>query len=910
MKKIGILSVALLLSVVAFSNVTKENNKTSVADLESSTTDFMNEKSNIKKVSLRDAIRKSDLFKASKIYFQTASDAEGYEYLRFAAALRGAYSKVSFTRKIAGLEDKTDEVTTLYKGIAANGKVLYTNGDKLLSENVESTKNYYWACYTIRFKSDSTYKDSDITLTLNVDDKYTDSRTISLNNAKNYVEDNADITINELKTYRMEAENLDFSKAILREDFAAAGRTFIETPTVGEASGGKSICGYKPGSVFEISLNLLKESTLYVTSNMSDTETNYTINDGVKFEMDSTVMTAEDMSFTFHGDPNYWEWKKVVIGKITLPAGEHTFKMTSLTRRPNIDYFDFEVLKYGNQEKEKVLEELVVSSLPTKTKYEAGETFDPTGMVIKAKYSDYTYVDVTNYTIDKTGPLSAADTGITVSYEGKTVIVPIEVGKAYDVTLATLGDHIFEAENIKVDDNWILRSDMAGFGRNFSISNSTASGGYSIERYDVGTKMTIEFYVNEDSTLALQIVASNYTNFTFDEKVEVKIDDTILVSNNPTLGHRYGNDYWNWVDINFDALGLAKGDHVLTIDMKAERPNLDFVNFRITKYGDNSVVLDNVYNKNSKVATVVKEGLVTVEAEEMNIEHWKRASAFDANVQEMATASNGKYLAASSGSAGGNKNYYAEFKINMDFAGKVSFSAAYVQPEGKKTKEMDMTRLYAIMIDGNEVSLDSTKTTLAARDDVTVWDVFNYNLINLDAGEHTVRIELKENLSYAPNIDYVKFDVKKIKTIVNEAGRIKLEAEEMDLSNLVSDGSSLIEEKKADATSGTGSIGHINSGYINISFNVTFDSTLTMKGLFSKYEAHSLKDKVEFKLDGVVVDYDDITLGRAEDGSNDWFNWKEATINFGDLASGAHTLTINFKQGCNFDCATLEFAAK
>lgn len=910
MKKIGIASVAMLLATVGLVNLTNKDNKKIVNDLESSTTDVINEKSNVKKVALKNASSGNDAFNASKIYFQTAQDSEGYEYLRFATALRGSYSRVSYTRHIDGLGDNDSNVSVLYKGIAADGKVSYYDGSGLVDHDVTSTENYYWACYTIRFKSNSTYKDSDITLTLNVDDKYTDSHTISLNNAKNYVEDNADITINELKTYRMEAENLDFSKATLRDDFANAGRTFIETPTVGEASGGKSICGYKPGSVFEISLNLLKESTLYITSSMSDTETNYTINDGVKFEMDSTLMTAEDMSFTFHGHPNYWEWKEVVIGKITLPAGEHTFKMTSVSRRPNIDYFDFEVLKYGNQEKEKVLEELVVGTLPTKTKYEAGEIFDPTGMVIKAKYSDYTYVDVTDYTIDKTGPLSAADTGITVSYEGKTVIVPIEVGKSYDVTLATLGDHIFEAENIKVDDNWILRSDMAGFGRNFSISNSTASGGKSIERYDVGTKMTIEFYVGEDSTLALQIVASNYTNFTFDEKVEVKIDDTILVSNNPTLGHRYDYDYWNWVNVKFEEKQLTKGDHVLTINMKAEHPNLDFVNFRITKYGDKSVVLDNVYNKNSKVATVVKEGLVTVEAEEMNVEHWKRASAFDANVQEMATASNGKYLAASSGSAGGNKNYYAEFKINMDFAGKVEFSAAYVQPEGKKTIDMDMTRLYAIMIDGNEVSLDSTKTTLAAREDATVWDVFNYNLINLDAGEHTVRIELKENLSYAPNIDYVKFDVKKIKTIVNEAGRIKLEAEEMDLSNLVSDGRSLIEEKKVDATSGTGSLGHIVSGYIDIDFNVTFASTLTMQGLFSKYEAHSLKDKVEFKLDGVVVDYDDITLGRAEDGSNDWFNWKEATINFGDLASGVHTLTINFKQGCNFDCATLEFAAK
>jgi len=723
------------------------------------------------------------------------------------------------------------------------------------------------------------------------------------------VEKRIDITINELKTYRMEAENLDFSKATLREDFAAAGRTFIETPTIGETSGSKSICGYKPGSVFEISLKLLEETTLYITSNMSDTELNYKINDGVKFEMDSTVMTAEDVTFTFNGT-NYWEWKKVVIGKITLPAGEHTFKMTSLTKRPNIDYFQFEALKYGNQVKEKVLDSIVVSTLPTKTKYEAGETFDPTGMVIKAKYSDYTYEDVTDYTIDKTEPLTVLDTEVTISYQGKTVVVPIEVGKAYDARITAVGEHIFEAENIKVDDNWILREDMAGFGRNFAIDNATASGGKSIERYEKGTKMTVEFYVGEDSTLALQIAASNYSDFRFDEKVEVKIDNTVLSSDNPTLGHRYDSDYWNWVNVNFDAVELAKGDHTLTINMKDERPNLDFINFRVTKYGDQTAVLDNNYDKDTKVATVVKEGLVTVEAEEMNVEHWKKASAFNDNIQEMATASNGKYLAASSGSVGGNKSYYAEFKINMGFAGKVSFNAAYVQPEGKKSQEMDMTRLYAIVVDGTEVSLDSAKTTLAAREDVTVWDIFNYNTAKLDAGEHTVRIELKENLSYAPNIDYVKLDVKEIKTVINEAGSIKLEGEEMDLSNLVTDGSSPIEGKQHTSTSGTGSVGHINSGYIDIDFNVTFASTLTMKGFFSKYEGDSLKSKVEFKLDGVVVDYDDITLGRADDGSNDWFNWKEATVNFGDLEAGIHTLTINFKAGCNLDYVTLEFAAK
>lgn len=229
MKKIGIFSVALLLSLVTFSNVAKENNKTSFADLESSTTDFMNEKSNVKKVALRNASSGNNAFKASKIYFQTASDSEGYEYLRFAAALRGAYSKVSFTRKIAGVEDKTDEVTTLYKGIAANGKVSFTNGDELVDYDVTSTKNYYWACYTIRFKSDSTYKGSDITLTLNVDDKYTDSRTISLNNAKNYVEDKSvNLNFDQYQNYaNLYGDNSKSSYDLVSKQFAPSGYEYV-----------------------------------------------------------------------------------------------------------------------------------------------------------------------------------------------------------------------------------------------------------------------------------------------------------------------------------------------------------------------------------------------------------------------------------------------------------------------------------------------------------------------------------------------------------------------------------------------------------------------------------------------------------------------------------------------------------
>ena len=95
--------------------------------------------------------------------------------------------------------------------------------------DVTSTKNYYWACYTIRFKSDSTYKESDITITLNVDDNYSDSRTISLNDAKNYVEDkNANLNFDQYQNYaNLYGDHSKSSYDLVSKQFAPSGYEYV-----------------------------------------------------------------------------------------------------------------------------------------------------------------------------------------------------------------------------------------------------------------------------------------------------------------------------------------------------------------------------------------------------------------------------------------------------------------------------------------------------------------------------------------------------------------------------------------------------------------------------------------------------------------------------------------------------------
>lgn len=86
---------------------------------------------------------------------------------------------------------------------------------------------------------------------------------------------------------------------------------------------------------------------------------------------------------------------------------------------------------------EKSVSSISVTTPPAKTEYVAGESFDETGMVVTAVYSDGTSEAVTGYTVDKT-TLSVDDTSVTISYEGKTCTQEITVTEATVAVLLVL----------------------------------------------------------------------------------------------------------------------------------------------------------------------------------------------------------------------------------------------------------------------------------------------------------------------------------------------------------------------------------------------------------------------------------------------------------------------------------------
>lgn len=115
---------------------------------------------------------------------------------------------------------------------------------------------------------------------------------------------------------------------------------------------------------------------------------------------------------------------KVDAGKLALLEGILYGTDGSDPRLPLPD----EVLSIVNG---KEVSSIAVTTAPTKTSYTAGETFDPTGMVITATYADETSEAVTNYTYTPATALATTDEVVTISFSSggvtKTVTQAITV---------------------------------------------------------------------------------------------------------------------------------------------------------------------------------------------------------------------------------------------------------------------------------------------------------------------------------------------------------------------------------------------------------------------------------------------------------------------------------------------------
>lgn len=137
-----------------------------------------------------------------------------------------------------------------------------------------------------------------------------------------------------------------------------------------------------------------------------------------------------------------YQWYTSSGGSLTQIKGASSAAYTPSTEKAGTTLYVLEVTTADSTLKSKeikivvkpVPEKLTITAEPKKTEYKAGENFDPAGMAVTAVYKKDSglspeLLSSSDYTLSPKNNLTAAVTGVTITYMGITVTQPITVGE-------------------------------------------------------------------------------------------------------------------------------------------------------------------------------------------------------------------------------------------------------------------------------------------------------------------------------------------------------------------------------------------------------------------------------------------------------------------------------------------------
>ena len=232
-----------------------------------------------------------------------------------------------------------------------------------------------------------------------------------------------------------------------------------------------------------------------------------------------------------------------------------------------------------------------VATLPTLLEYKVGDTFKTSGLVLNAIYAeDYTEEISEGYTYTPDGALAVTDTEIAVSYQGKTVAIPITVVDPSEVVENT---YTFEAENANLSgtvNNGTFKGKELDCYNIVDVAH--ASGGKMINNMNTAGNV-ISWTVNADKAAQATItiyVAARCTkvdgivygwDVAFDQMYTLSINGEAvlidaIVSPPKGDGVETDNGYYEICTVTAEVT-LAKDENIisLTIPEAAKAGNLD-----------------------------------------------------------------------------------------------------------------------------------------------------------------------------------------------------------------------------------------------------------------------------------------------------------------------------------------------
>ena len=363
------------------------------------------------------------------------------------------------------------------------------------------------------------------------------------------------------------------------------GSTEFELPNVGNWTVTAQLNGESVSEVVNVSGALLYEVDLMITSGIAvttqPTKTTYFI--GEAFDPAGMVVTA-----TFEDDTTENVTEDCTFSPDTMAEG--TQSVTVTYQRAGVQKTTTVAVAV------RTLDHIAVTTAPTKTAYNYGETFNPAGMVVTAYYTDDTSRAVTGYTYSPTGALAMNNTTITISYsEGSVtkqttqaitvakVLASIEIttpptktayfsGETFNPTGMVVTAHYNDGSSAAVSGYTYSPNGALAAGNN-TITVSYSEGGVTRTDTQAITVTTISNTLNSNSWATIKAVSDagqgdNYWD----------VGDTKAI----TINGNVGNTNFSNLSINVYIIGF---------NHNSAREGNNRIHFKIGKIGGTQVAL-------------------------------------------------------------------------------------------------------------------------------------------------------------------------------------------------------------------------------------------------------------------------------------------------------------------------------
>ena len=313
--------------------------------------------------------------------------------------------------------------------------------------------------------------------------------------------------------------------------------------------------------------NLIMKQVKYETTDVNGNTITNTIDltDNKTIKLPNTIKDDVEISLIGITDDS----NEVDTPSITLSNGTFNNKIyftnnvsVNCDKKTNRSYYNLLFEK-----ETPVIKKLEIEEVPTKTEYYQGDTFDKSGMVVNAIYTDNTKKEITDYVIDKS-VLTLNDREIEISYDSKVATLPITVkpNPVISIEIKQLPNKTtyIDGEDIKLDglevvsvyesgkkeliDGYTINSNKATLSTNkivISYLEYTCKFDITVEENSIiDLQITkkpnkLEYLVGEKFNTEGMIITAEYKDGTKKQITDYEIDKSVLTINDKEVKIKY-----------------------------------------------------------------------------------------------------------------------------------------------------------------------------------------------------------------------------------------------------------------------------------------------------------------------------------------------------------------------------------